>query len=236
MKLRFAALTLPFALLAGCGGQIDGSIFEPGTDAATGDDASILPADASPVGPDGTPIGPDSTPVVPPTDAGPPPPPPLGADGSPCSSSAQCASGHCNGGRCASTCNSAADCVSGWYCSQTTGGKFCRCTPSGQDCAGQDKNCDGVVSSNAPCATPPPVDAGPPPVDAAVSCTSCAQTTCGSQAQTCYFDATCKNFLNCIQACSAFPSTCVTQCQNKYNDAATQAFMSCMVTNCGGCN
>jgi hypothetical protein len=229
MTLRFAVLALPLALAA-CGGQIDGSVFAAGDDAAigndaTGDDASVVPADASPVEPDATPIVPDTT--LPPIDSG---KPALGADGTPCSSNAQCASNHCFNGRCASTCNSAADCVSGWYCSQTTGGKFCRCTPAGNDCGGLDKNCDGVVSSNAPCAPPPPVDAGPAP-----TCTSCAQSACGSQAQSCYFDATCKSFLTCAQACGTYTGTCVNQCATKNNDAATQSLLSCMATNCAGC-
>jgi hypothetical protein len=233
MTLRFSALALPIALLAGCGGQIDGSIFDPSTDAAlgndaTGDDASVLPADASPVEPDATPIGPDTA-LPPPAETGPTPPPP-GAVGTPCMTSAQCTTGHCSGGRCTTTCNSASDCVSGWYCSQTTAGKLCRCTPAGQDCGGQDKNCDGVVTSNAPCTAPPPADAGPAP-----TCTSCAQSACGSQAQTCYFDAVCKNFLTCAQACGTYTGTCVSQCVNKNNDAATQALMSCMATNCAGC-
>lgn len=231
MTLRFAALALPILLVAGCGGQIDGSAFEPGTDAATGDDTSVQPTDSSPVVQDGAPIVPDT--ALPPVETGPTPPPP-GSLGAPCMSNAQCSTGRCSGGRCTTTCSATSDCVSGWYCSQTSTGKVCRCSPKGPDCGGEDRNCDGVVSSSAPCVTPPPADAGPAP-DAAVSCSTCAQTTCGSQAQTCYFDATCKNFLNCIQSCSSFPSTCVTQCQNKYNDAATQAFMSCMTTNCGGC-
>ncbi len=231
MMLRFAALALPLVLVAGCGGQIDGSVFDPGTDGATGDDTSVQPIDSSPVSVDAKPE-PDGTPIVeetsvPPVETGPNPGGPVGST---CTSSAQCASGHCSGGLCTTTCNNAADCVSGWYCSQTTGGKLCRCTPSGQDCGGQDKNCDGRVTSNAPCATPPPVDAGPAP-----SCTTCAQSACASQAQACYFDATCKNFLTCAQACGSYTGTCVTQCINKNNDAATQTFVSCMASNCGGC-
>jgi hypothetical protein len=233
MKLRCTALSLVLVALVGCGGQIDGSVFDPGTDAAVALDGApdaVTPTSDAGVSP---PPGPDAQSF----DAGQPPPPPAGGDGTACTSDAECTGGLCQQGRCTSGCGSSADCVPGWRCS--TQSMTCRCTPSGADCGGRDNNCDGVVSSNAPCGGPTPTDAGPPPPpppsDGGLSCTTCAQSSCGTAAQDCTNDSTCRAFLNCINPCTTIPSTCVTQCGTKNNSPATQAFIGCMTKSCAGC-
>ncbi len=235
-----AALSLVLAALAGCGGQIDGSVFDPGGDAAAPIDGAT-PDSGAPASDTGvTPPGPPQ-----PADAGQPTPPPptSGGDGSACTSPSECTGGFCQQGRCTSGCGSSADCVSGWRCSTQT--NTCRCTPSGADCGGRDNNCDGVISSNAPCAGPTPGDAGPPPppadagpapgTDSGLSCATCAQSSCAAETQACGNDATCRAFLQCVQPCASIPSACVTQCASKNNDATTQSFLGCMAKSCGGC-
>ena len=227
MIVRFASAALVLALAAGCGGRIDTTAYDL-VDGATGGDTSVTD----------TATGPIDTGVVA-TDTAPVPLPAQGSVGSPCKSNSECSTGHCAGGRCTTTCTSAADCVSGWYCASTQNGRICRCFPSGQDCGGLDKNCDGIVSSYAPCSTPTPSDAGPqpPPYDAGgtLSCQTCAQNQCGTETQTCLNDNTCMQFLRCVQNCSVIPSTCVSDCANTNNDQAVQDFLNCMTTNCAGC-
>jgi hypothetical protein len=242
MQPRLAALPLVFFGFVACGGQIDGSVFDPGSDAAVAIDGAV---DAAPPATDTStpPPGPGPQPV----DAGPPSPPPTGGgDGSACTSAAQCAGGVCQQGRCTSSCGSSADCVPGWRCS--TQSMTCRCMPSGADCGGRDNNCDGVVSSNAPCGGPTPSDAGPPPPpfdagpppppptgDAGLSCATCAQSSCSTATNNCGSDAACRAFLQCVQPCASIPSTCVSQCAAKNSSPATQAFLSCMTASCAGC-
>lgn len=226
MALRFTTRSarlapLPLLLvLAACGGQLDSSAFVAADDAAT-EDGSVT----NDSGAEDTATNPPPDAVVADTT------PPKGGPGSPCSANSQCASGVCSGGICATTCTTSSDCISGWYCSASPGGRTCKCSASGPDCAGRDNNCDGVASSNAPCATTP--DAGPPDA-VGQSCTSCVQTECGSEAQTCYFDAAnCRPVFNCLQACGSYTGPCATGCLAKY--PAAKPLADCFAASCSGC-
>jgi hypothetical protein len=224
MRLRFLfPITLLLALpLAACGGQVDGSVFAD-DDAAVAGDTSTSVDSAT-----------EDTYVPPPVDAtAPDTSPGKGGVGSPCTSSSQCQSGVCSGGKCRQKCSSSTECVAGWYCSGTPAGSYCACTPKGPDCGGLDNNCDGVVSSTAPCATPTP-DSGTTNDAAGQSCTTCVQNQCSSEVQTCYFDATgCRPVFNCLQSCGTYTGTCAQACLAKY--PAAKPVADCFAANCGGC-
>jgi hypothetical protein len=228
MTLRFPALALALAFAAGCGGQIDTSVFETNGDASSPvEDSTTTTSDTAVTT---TPPAPDALPAQEAAT-----PPGTGTTGSACASSSECASGICFRKHCTTTCSSKSDCIAGWYCSTQAQGSICNCNPTGPDCGGLDKNCDGKITSTAPCATPTS-DAGPQPSDGGtLNCSTCAQSSCASEAYACYQDTTCGGFLNCVQNCATIPSSCTQQCQTKYNDQATQTFVSCMVTNCAGC-
>jgi hypothetical protein len=231
-----------FAIAAGCGGKIDGGI-DGGIDSGV-DSPSCKPASsacsASAECCSGDCLGGVCSSM----------PPTCSPDYAKCGSSAECCSGICDPqmGYCqpggppppcepdGMSCGSASDCCSAICSSGYCGGvPPPGCNPDGASCQVPYDCCSGVCSNHV---------CGGIVIDGGVSCAStsnkqcdqCVATYCCQQMVSCGNDATCSNWLSCVQGCeqkgySAFTCSQYNYCGGPSSTTET-ALYSCAKQYC----
>ena len=214
-------------IVASCGGKLDdGSGTDGGTDSGTDSPTVCKPMGSACVA-GGDCCSDFCTQGI----CSPPPPPPsCEPDGAKCSSNAQCCS---------------MDCTSSGYCNGPQPPPPCK--PYGVSCASSSECCS-YDCTNGICGgpQPPPVDAGPPPpIDGGIGCATtsnkkcdyCVAASCCTQMVDCDNDATCSNWLSCVQGCeqkgySAFTCIGYNYCGSA-KGSTEYALYSCAQAYCG---